>query len=196
MRNADISKILGEEWRKMSLSDKQPYVQQAVYLRRQHKIEYPHYRYRPRRKNSDPREERSFFERANARLLSSSFPPLSTKPSLVGFRAQYTHYGHNSIFPSQVSTPGLALSPKIMSPFYPSHLLSTTTAALKDYTFPASHCINDSSKGIFTADRPSSTRGPSSFANQSIPTAAGMFSPVSSNLPYLMLQNKGAPYSC
>lgn len=193
MRNADISKILGEEWRKMSLSDKQPYVQQAVYLRRQHKIEYPHYRYRPRRKNSDPREERSFFERANARLFSSSFPPLSTKPSLVGSRAPYTQYGHTSIFTSQVSTPsrditsGLALSPKIMSPFYPS---------LKDYPFP-SHCISDSSKGILTADGPSSTRGLSSFTNQSIPTAAaGMFSPVSSNLPYLMVQNKGAPYPC
>lgn len=195
MRNADISKILGEEWRKMSSSDKQPYVQQAVYLRRQHKIEYPHYRYRPRRKHPDQREERSLFERANARLFSSSFPSLSTNTTILGTHAPYSH---SPIFHSQGSTPslditsGLALSPKFVSPFYPSHLLSSSTAALKDYTFQP-HCLSDSSKGVFT-DGPSSRL--SSFTNQSITAPAGMFAPVSSNLPYLMVQNKGAPYSC
>ncbi|EDO44399.1 predicted protein, partial [Nematostella vectensis] len=51
MRNAEISKILGDEWRKMPESEKLPYTEEALRLRRQHKVDHPNYRYKPRRKH-------------------------------------------------------------------------------------------------------------------------------------------------
>nr|XP_061809959.1 transcription factor Sox-17-beta.1-like [Nerophis lumbriciformis] len=48
--NTDLSKILGKTWKSMSLSAKRPYMQEAERLRIQHTIDYPGYKYRPRRR--------------------------------------------------------------------------------------------------------------------------------------------------
>ncbi|XP_077592643.1 SRY-box transcription factor 32 [Stigmatopora nigra] len=48
--NTDLSKILGKTWKSMSLSAKRPYMQEAERLRVQHTIDYPGYKYRPRRR--------------------------------------------------------------------------------------------------------------------------------------------------
>jgi hypothetical protein len=197
MRNADISKILGEEWRKMSADDKQPYVQQAIYLRRQHKIDHPHYRYRPRRKHHpESMEERSaFFERAmfNSRLLSTGFSPLpNTNFSTHGPRVPFTH---STMFPSGCTidrpqmdiTPDLVFSPKLISPLYSSHLIPSTEVALKDYSFP-SHCLSDVStpKGVLKEGPPRLTS-----LHQSMPRP-GIFS--SNMMPYLMVPTKSSQY--
>ena len=54
MHNSELSKKLGAEWKALSETDKRPYIDEAKKIREQHMIEYPHYRYRPRRKPKNP----------------------------------------------------------------------------------------------------------------------------------------------
>ena len=49
MHNSEISKVLGERWKRLDPGEKQPYVMQAKHLQELHKQEYPDYKYQPRR---------------------------------------------------------------------------------------------------------------------------------------------------
>merc|ERR550539_1235754 len=55
IHNAEISKRLGKQWKDLSESEKEPYIQEAERLRLLHLQEYPGYKYQPKKKTeSDP----------------------------------------------------------------------------------------------------------------------------------------------
>ena len=146
MRNAEISKILGEEWRKMPEDEKKPYVEEAVRLRRQHKVDHPNYRYRPRRKNrldvggdggASPQRMTAFpalypspLGSMHAKLTAPSVTKTSSVPIYPRLSADSTAFSFD-LYPKPTMAPAFALggpswhgflSPNRPPPFYSPYL--------------------------------------------------------------------------
>lgn len=72
LHNTVISKQLGQKWRELSDDEKQPFVIEADKLRKLHSIEYPDYKYRPKKKQQGSKAA------ASTSLSSSSSSPTSS----------------------------------------------------------------------------------------------------------------------
>ncbi|KAK5849858.1 hypothetical protein PBY51_014158 [Eleginops maclovinus] len=75
LENTDLSKILGKTWKAMSLVEKRPYMQEAERLRVQHTVDYPNYKYRPRRRRQPKKSSKAQgLEVPHSLLCGSGFP--------------------------------------------------------------------------------------------------------------------------
>lgn len=50
LNNAEISKLLGQQWKTLSNEEKQIYKDKAEQVKQEHKIQFPNYKYRPEKK--------------------------------------------------------------------------------------------------------------------------------------------------
>ncbi|UJR30749.1 hypothetical protein I4U23_018269 [Adineta vaga] len=76
--NADISKCCGAKWKRMSLRDRQPYMEESERLKQLHARQYPSYKYQPRKRNKSSLSSSTSVPSSTATASSSSSPPSSS----------------------------------------------------------------------------------------------------------------------
>ena len=165
MRNAEISKILGEEWRQMPEEAKQPYVEEAVRLRKQHKVNHPNYRYKPKRKQ---RQDQAALEKSRSEglsLFSGIYPSILSTPAQSVFNSpSYSPYNPDLFaprFPAEslpFSSELLVKAPtsipsSVFTP-YPSRSMNVPSSYSANYPGPSSSYCSESPRMPRPKDNP------------------------------------------
>ncbi|CAF0810529.1 unnamed protein product [Rotaria sordida] len=83
--NADISKCCGAKWKRMSLRERQPYMEESERLKHLHARQYPTYKYQPRKrcKTNQTTNVASHPPSTTASSSSSSPPPPSNRMTTI-----------------------------------------------------------------------------------------------------------------
>ncbi|CAF0873022.1 unnamed protein product [Rotaria sordida] len=76
--NADISKCCGAKWKRMSLRERQPYMEESERLKQLHARQYPTYKYQPRKRTKTNQSLNVSARPSAATASTSSSPPSST----------------------------------------------------------------------------------------------------------------------
>eukprot|EP00117_Sycon_ciliatum_P028128 scpid72796/ scgid22677/ Transcription factor SOX-7 len=75
IHNAELSRLLGQNWNKMDDSEKKPYKAEAIRIAELHRLQHPDYKYKPRKK--DPAARRVRGRRIKQEEISRVFKLLS-----------------------------------------------------------------------------------------------------------------------
>ncbi|XP_069832790.1 transcription factor Sox-3-like [Dendropsophus ebraccatus] len=94
MHNSEISKRLGANWKLLSDKERKPFIDEAKRLRAEHMLEYPDYKYKPKRKQRGQKKDRYSLP---GDLMALDGTPLS---GTIGVAQRTDPYGHLNSWPN------------------------------------------------------------------------------------------------